>query len=94
MELEILAFLASSMAVCGSLPQILKILKTKDTSAISYGMYFMYVAAAVMWILYGLQAHVYSIIAWNTIAFCTATSVLVLKFKNEKQRAVRVFSRH
>jgi len=60
MELEILAFIASFMGIGGSLPQILKILKTQNTDAISYTTYFMYVASGVLWVSYGLLAPLYS----------------------------------
>lgn len=83
-DLEIIAFIASTMGIGGSIPQILKILRTGETRALSYGNYLMITAGSSMWVLYGCLAPVYSIIMWNTISVFLALSVISLKMKNEK----------
>jgi uncharacterized protein with PQ loop repeat len=52
-EIEIVAFIASTIGVSGCIPQIHKILKTKDTEAISYGKYIMCALSSFLWIYYG-----------------------------------------
>lgn len=84
MELEIIAFIASAMSVSGCLPQIMKILKTQDTQALSYSKYYMAAIGGALWVSYGLMAPLYSIVFWNTISTITAMTVIVLKFKNEQ----------
>ena len=83
MELELIAFLASTMGVGGCLPQIIKILKTKETEALSYSKYLMGVVAGILWVAYGLMAPVYSIVFWNNISTVMAMTVIALKFYNE-----------
>lgn len=83
MELELIAFLASTMGVGGCLPQIIKILKTKETEALSYSKYLMGVVAGILWVAYGLMAPVYSIVFWNSISTVMAMTVVALKFYNE-----------
>ncbi|MCS5597502.1 MAG: SemiSWEET family transporter [Alphaproteobacteria bacterium] len=83
MELEIIAFLASTLGVGGCLPQIIKILKTKETAALSYSKYLMGVLAGMLWVAYGLMAPVYSIVFWNSISTVMAVTVVALKFYNE-----------
>lgn len=83
MELELIAFLASTMGVGGCLPQIIKILKTKETEALSYSKYLMGVVAGILWVAYGLMVPVYSIVFWNSISTVMAMTVVALKFYNE-----------
>jgi MtN3 and saliva related transmembrane protein len=82
-ELEIVAFIASTIGVGGALPQIIKIIKTKETRALSYGQYFMSFIAGILWVSYGFLAPLYSIVFWNSISTIMALTVLILKFKNE-----------
>jgi MtN3 and saliva related transmembrane protein len=89
MELEIIAFLASTLGVGGCFPQIVKILKTKETAALSYSKYLMGVAAGILWVSYGLMTPVYSIVFWNTISTLMAVAVVALKFFNECQDAAQ-----
>lgn len=89
MELEIIAFIASAMSVSGCLPQIIKILRTRETQALSYSKYFMAVIGGALWVSYGLMAPLYSIVFWNTISTITAITVIILKFKNEQPHYFR-----
>lgn len=90
MSLELLAFIASSFGVCGSLPQILKILRTKDTAALSLTTQFMLGFSSLLWVAYGAFAHVYAIMFWNSIASLMAASVVYLKLKNERDHYLRL----
>ena len=83
MELEIIAFIASALSVSGCVPQIIKILKTQDTQAISYGKYYMAATGGLLWVGYGLMAPLYSIVFWNTISTIAALTVITLKLVNE-----------
>lgn len=83
MELEIIAFMASTLGVGGCLPQIIKVLKTKETAALSYSHYIMMMIGGLLWVGYGLMAPVYSIVFWNTLSTFMALTVVLLKAKNE-----------
>ena len=83
MELEIIAFIASALSVSGCIPQIIKILKTQDTQAISYGKYYMAATGGLLWVGYGLMAPLSSIVFWNTISTIAALTVITLKVVNE-----------
>lgn len=79
MELEIVAFLASSLSVGSSLPLIIKILRSGDTASLSMINLSMVFASSLFWILYGLMAPVYSIILWSALAMVLSGIVLLLK---------------
>lgn len=83
MELELLAFIASSIGVCGCLPQIIKIIRTNETEALSYSTYFMIMCSGILWVTYGLMAPVYSIVFWNSFSTIMAVVIISLKAANE-----------
>jgi len=80
---ELLAFTASMIGVGGSIPQIIKILRTKDTTALSVAQYSMSLVSSFLWILYGVLTPLYSLIFWGSLAALSAVVVLILKFYNE-----------
>ncbi len=84
MSLELIAFIAAAFGVSSSLPQIYKILKTKDTLCLSYGTYVMVCISGMIWISYGLIAPVYSIVLWNSVSVMLSLSILALKMNNER----------
>lgn len=79
MELEIVAFLASSLSVGSSLPLIIKILRSGDTASLSVINLSMILASSIFWILYGLMAPVYSIILWSALSTVFSGIILLLK---------------
>ena len=82
---EILAFIASMIGVSGSLPQIFKILRTRETKALSYGQYMLVILSCSLWVFYGFVILVYSIAIWNSLALVTSMTVVAMKYKNEKE---------
>jgi uncharacterized protein with PQ loop repeat len=83
MELELLAFIASMIGVTSCVPQIIKIIKKQDTDAISYTKYIMSAVAGILWVTYGFQAPLYSIVFWNSISTTLSLTVVILKLKND-----------
>lgn len=91
MSREILAFICSAIGVGGSLPQLLKILRTKETKALSYGTYCMLFSSSILWVTYGIITPVYSIVFWNSLSAIFAISILVIKIRNEKPKGNVLF---
>lgn len=79
MELELVAFLASSLSVGSSLPLIVKILRSGDTASLSMINLSMIFASSIFWIAYGFMAPVYSIILWSALSMVLSGIVLLLK---------------
>lgn len=82
-EIEIVAFIASSLGVGGCIPQIYKIIKTQETKAISYGKYVMCAISSFLWVYYGSMVGTYSIMFWNSFSIIMAITVIILKYKEE-----------
>ncbi len=71
--------IAATLTTLSFLPQAIQVIKTKDTSGISLGMYAMFVLGVFLWFLYGLMIHDLSLIAANGITFIFATVILTYK---------------
>lgn len=82
MSIEILGFIAGALGIFASLPQIIKILKTKKTKDISLSMYIILDIASLLWLIYGIIGHQSSLIITNIIFQFLNTIIIVLKIKN------------
>jgi MtN3 and saliva related transmembrane protein len=84
MTLEPITLIGLAAAACttGSfLPQALKVIRTKDTHAISLSMYVILVVGVALWLAYGIFLHDIPIIVANLLTLVLAGTVLGLKIK-------------
>jgi MtN3 and saliva related transmembrane protein len=71
-----LATLASTTSFA---PQAWKIVKTRDTGAISTGMYAVTVVGLVLWLAYGLLRREWPLIATNGVCLVLSAFILLMK---------------
>lgn len=84
-HLELIAFVASGIGCMSFAPQIIKIIRTKQTLALSYLNYFLVLISSFLWIFFGLITPVYAIVFWNFIFGTFALSIIFLKYFIEKE---------
>jgi MtN3 and saliva related transmembrane protein len=71
-------------AICTTIsiiPQVLKIIKLKETKDISLIMYIILTTGVFLWIMYGISIKDPIIITANTITFILSSTILVYKIK-------------
>jgi MtN3 and saliva related transmembrane protein len=70
-------------------PQVVKIFKDGDTSAISLGMYTMFFSGVCLWVVYGFMSHQLPVILPNIVTMILSGVVLTMKIiavvKDESQ---------
>lgn len=71
--------IAAILTTLSFLPQVYQVIKTKDTSSISLGMYTMFVFGVFLWIIHGWNIQDYNLIGANTITFVFASIILTYK---------------
>ena len=76
-----IGFIAAVLTTLSFVPQAWQIIKTKDTSAISLGMYAMFVAGFFLWLIHGWNIQDYAIISANGITLVLASIILFYKIK-------------
>jgi MtN3 and saliva related transmembrane protein len=77
-----LGLLAGTLTTVSFVPQVLRILITRDTRAISLGMYALFSVGVLLWLLYGLLLGEIPIILTNAVVLVLAGAVLALKLRH------------
>lgn len=73
---------AAVLTTFSFVPQVLKTIRTRDTSGISLPMYALFVSGIGFWLVYGLMTNSQPIILANSITFVLAGIVLVFKIRS------------
>ena len=73
--------IAAVLTTFAFLPQVIKIIKTKDTESIALGMYLMQVVGIGLWLMHGLAIQDLPLIAANSISLILSATILAYKIK-------------
>ena len=73
--------IAGVLTTLAFVPQVWKVIRTKDTSSLSLGMYGMQVSGIFLWVVHGFAIHDMALLVANLITFCLAMIILSYKLK-------------
>ena len=73
--------LAGTLTTIAFVPQLTKTWKTKSAEDISIGMFAIFCAGVLLWLLYGLLIGALPVILANTVTLVLAGAILVLKLR-------------
>lgn len=76
---DIIGGFAAFLTTVSFLPQAIKVLRTRDTQAISLAMYSMFTLGVALWGAYGFMTWQWSIIIANAITVVLASLILAAK---------------
>ncbi len=76
---QLIGFLAAVLTTSAFVPQVLQLLRTRDTRAISLWMYLLFCSGVVLWGVYGILLGSWPIIVANAVTLALGSVVLVLK---------------
>jgi MtN3 and saliva related transmembrane protein len=80
---------ATAASITSFTPQAWKIIKTRDTSSISKGMYVLTVTGFALWLSYGVASGQWPVIVTNRVCLLLAAFILVMKvLPSENKNAV------
>ncbi|MDP0489160.1 MAG: SemiSWEET transporter [Fusobacterium sp. JB021] len=77
--METLGLIAAVLTTLSFLPQVMQVIKTKDTKSISLGMYSMFVLGVVLWAVYGFLMNDRPVFIANLITFFLSFIILIYK---------------
>lgn len=80
---ELMGDTAGFLTTVSFVPQVVKVLRDRDTSAISLPMYVVFTTGIFFWLVYGIFLHSAPILIANIVTFVLASAVLVLKITLE-----------
>lgn len=73
--------IAGILTTLAFVPQVIKVVKTKDTSSLSLGMYSMQVLGVFLWLIHGIVIQDMALLVANAITFMLALVILGYKLK-------------
>lgn len=73
--------IAGTLTTLAFLPQVIKVIKTKDTQSLSLGMYLMQVVGVALWFIHGVSIHDNALMIANGITFCLSLVILGYKLR-------------
>jgi MtN3 and saliva related transmembrane protein len=79
---DLLGNAAAILTSISFIPQVLKILKTRNTSGISLAMYTLFVTGVAMWLVWGFIVGARPVILANALTLALSSAVLLLKVRS------------
>lgn len=77
-----LGFIAATFTTFGSVPQAIKVYKTKETKDLSLWMFLMFSVGTLLWLIYGVFRRDIVLIVANTITFSFVFYIFLMKLFN------------
>lgn len=79
---EWFGYIAATLTTLSFVPQAVKLIRSRDTRGISLGMYAIFNAGVVFWLLYGFVLMSWPMIVSNIITLALSATILVLKLRH------------
>lgn len=73
--------IAAVLTTFAFLPQVIKVIKSKDTESIALGMYLMQVLGIALWLAHCLVIQDLPLILANSVSFILSGAILVYKIR-------------
>jgi MtN3 and saliva related transmembrane protein len=83
---NIVGGIAAVLSTVSFVPQAAKIIRSRDTSSISTGMYAVTVAGFTLWTAYGAMQTAWPLIASNSICLILSAFILTMKLLPQRQK--------
>lgn len=81
-SIELIGALAATITTLCWVPQALKVIRTRDTKAISLVMYLMLAVGITLWLAYGLLIHSWPLIGANAVTLLPVLIILGMKLRH------------
>jgi MtN3 and saliva related transmembrane protein len=81
MRTEVFGLVGGTLTTLAFLPQVIKILQTKNTHSISLTMYLIYIVGVTCWLIYGILQNDTIIVGFNIGSVVLALMVIGCKIK-------------
>lgn len=79
--LDAVGFAAGLLTTLAFLPQAILTWRTRKAIGVSLGMYLIFVAGIVLWLIYGIALGAWPVIIANAVTLVLAAFILVMKIR-------------
>lgn len=80
-HIEIIGLLAACLTTASFVPQVYRIWKTKSAESVSLTMFLMFFIGVLLWLVYGIYIHSFSMTVANIITGSLAVVIIYYKLK-------------
>lgn len=80
---NLIGYIAAFLTTVSFLPQVLRVVMTKQTRDISRNMYIMFFIGVLLWLVYGILKSDFPIILANIVTIFFVSIILFYKLKEE-----------
>ena len=84
--MRIIGIIAATLTTIAFFPQVIQVIKSKDTKSISLTMYILFVTGVLLWVLYGFYLNDLPIIIANSIVAVASTIIHCYKIKEIRSK--------
>jgi len=78
---DLIGYVAAALTTFSFVPQAWLTFRTRDVRGISLGMYSVFTLGVALWLVYGLRAGAWPVVAANAITLVLAVSILWMKLR-------------
>ena len=78
---ELVGYVAAALTTCSFVPQAWLTFRSRDVSGISLGMYSVFTLGVALWLVYGLLAGAWPVVAANAVTLALALCILGMKLR-------------
>lgn len=82
-NVDVLGFAAAFCTTISFLPQAIRVIRTRDTYALSLSMYSIFTLGVTLWLTYGVYRQDWAIVTANAITLLLAMTILATKIYND-----------
>jgi len=83
MDVDLLGYAAAFLTTASFVPQAWKVIRTRETHALSLAMYVMFSSGVALWLAYGILLASWPLIAANCVTLLLALIILVMKIREK-----------
>ena len=76
-----IGFIAAFLTTCAFVPQVIKVVKSKDTASLSLAMLAMQTTGVALWLVHGLKIGDVALWGANSITLCLTAILLAYKLR-------------
>ena len=80
-KVEVLGYVAATLTTVSFVPQVLQVYRTRSTRDVSLGMFLLFTAGVIAWLVYGILLNSYPVMACNGATLVLAGAILVAKLR-------------
>ncbi|MFP5232005.1 MAG: SemiSWEET transporter [Acidobacteriota bacterium] len=84
-EVNAIGYAAATMTTISFLPQMLRVIRLRSARDISLGMFLIFSAGTLFWLIYGVLARSAPVMLANTVTLAFSLAILVLKLRFDRQ---------